>query len=215
MASQSVPTAELRTEAVAPPPIITGPLAGDPAFLGMPIFAAGSIALGLALVGYIPAAAVGGVLPIIFAATGLGLFVAAVWAAALGQTAVAGVFGLFSGFWWSYAALVLGLNHDWYKVPAANLPRVQAIFLISWAVVFGVLTLSTLHLPLSFTLIFGLVVVALVALTVGTLNADDTWTKIGGWVVLAFAAVGLYVFNAVASAATGGRAYPLGRPLVK
>ena len=44
--------------------------------------------------------------------------IAAVWAAALGQTLVACIFGLFAGFWLSYAVLVLGLNHDWFAIPA-------------------------------------------------------------------------------------------------
>ncbi len=41
---------------------VTGHAAGDPAILGLRIFAVGSLALGLALVGYVPAAAVGSVL---------------------------------------------------------------------------------------------------------------------------------------------------------
>ena len=104
---------------VAAPTVPTG----DPAILGLPIFAAGSVALGLALVGYVPAAAVGSVLPIVLAATGLGLAIATVWSAAVGQTMVAGVFGLFAGFWWSYAALLLGLNHNWFAIPPENVER--------------------------------------------------------------------------------------------
>ena len=66
----------------APPPTLTVEVPpGDPAILGLPIFAAGSVALGLALVGYVPAAAVGSVLPIVLAATGLGLVIATIWSA--------------------------------------------------------------------------------------------------------------------------------------
>lgn len=207
---ESVETGAAPTAEVAAVP---APLAGDPSILGVPVFAAGSIALGLALVGYVPTAAGGGVLPIIFAATGLGLFVAMLWAAGVGQTIVAGIFGLFSGFWWSYSALVLGLNHNWFHVPAANVPRTVALYLITWAVIFVALMLSTLRLPLAFTIIFGLVVVALVLLVFGTLNADTTLTKAAGYVALAFGAVGVYVFMASAETATGGAGYPLGRPV--
>src|SRR5260370_10937296 len=49
------------------------PLAGDPAILGLPSFIVGSIALGLVLVGLVPATAVGASLPIILAATSAGL----------------------------------------------------------------------------------------------------------------------------------------------
>lgn len=193
----------------------TGHAAGDPAILGLPIFAVGSVALGLALVGYVPAAAVGSVLPIVLAATGLGLLVATLWAASLGQTVVAGIFGIFTGFWLSYAALLLGLNHGWFAIPAENVQRSVALFLIAWAVVMGVLTVGTLRLPLAFTLVPGLVFVALVLLIFGTLGPSETLNKLAGYVVLAFAAIGLYLFLTTAVTALGGRGYPLGAPLQK
>src|ERR1700753_4396100 len=97
---------------------VAGPLAGDPMMIGLPLFIAGSVALGLAEVGVVPAAAVGAALPIIFSATALGLFLATIWAASLGQSAGASVFGIFAGFWTSYVVLVLGLTHAWVGIPA-------------------------------------------------------------------------------------------------
>jgi len=90
-----------------------------------------------------------------------------------------------------------------------------ALFQISWAVVMAALTLATLRLPVAFTAVIGLVVVALVLLILGTLNADTTLTKAAGYVTFAFAALGVYLFLGAASTATGGRAYPLGSPLVR
>jgi succinate-acetate transporter protein len=188
---------------------------GDPQILGLPIFAAGSIALGLALVGYVPVLAQGSALPIIFAATGIGLFVATIWAASLHQTMVACVFGLFTGFWWSYAALALGLRHNWFLIPARSVDKSVALFLITWAIVMFALTLATVRLPVVYTAVIALVVVALVLLTIGTLNTNDTFNKAAGWVAFVFAGLGLYAFLSQASVATGGPAYPLGRPLVK
>jgi succinate-acetate transporter protein len=214
-------TANTGSTTTAPSPVLTGPVEvsisspGDPAILGLPIFAAGSVTLGLALVGYVSPAAGASALPIIFAATGLGLLVSTLWAAALGQTMVAGIFGLFSGFWLSYAALVLGLNHNWYAIPAKDVTHSVAMFQITWAVVMAALTLATLRLPLAYTLVVGLVVVALVLLVFGTLNTDNTVNKAAGYVTLAFAALGLYLFLSSASVALGGRAYPLGKPVVK
>lgn len=188
---------------------------GDPAILGLPIFVAGSVALALALVGYVPAAAAGSALPIILAATGLGLLVSTVWAAALGQTMVACIFGLFSGFWWSYGVLLLGLNHDWFAIPAADVTSSVELFQITWAIVFGLLALATLRLPVAYTAVVVLVVAALVLLVFGTHNTDETLTKAAGWVSFAFAALGAYLFLASASTATGGRSFALGRPLVR
>jgi uncharacterized protein len=188
---------------------------GDPAILGLPIFAAGSVALALALVGYVPPAAAASALPIILAGTGLGLFVATVWSAALGQTIVAGIFGLFTGFWLSYAVLVLGLSHNWFAIPAENVTRSVALFQITWAVVMGALTVASLRLPLAYTLVVGLVVVALLLLIFGTLETSTALNKAAGYVAFSFAALGLYLFLSTASVALGGRSYPLGRPLVR
>src|SRR5215470_18629461 len=98
--------------AAAPAPV----WGGDPMAVGLPSFIVGSVALGLALVGVVPATAVGASLPIILAATSIGLLVAAIWAAAIGQSAVACVFGIFSGFWLSYMILVIGLLHGWFGI---------------------------------------------------------------------------------------------------
>jgi succinate-acetate transporter protein len=209
------------TQHVPPIPAVEEPAApeaaagGDPAVLGLPIFVAGSVALGLALVGYVPPAAAASALPIILAATGLGLLVSTVWAAALGQTLVACIFGLFSGFWWSYAVLVLGLGHNWFAIPAGDVQHSVALFQITWAVVMAALTVATLRLPVAFTAVVGLVVLALILLVIGTLNTDTTFTKAAGYVTFTFAGLGIYLFLGAASVATGGRAYPLGRPLVR
>jgi succinate-acetate transporter protein len=206
----------LPTHAPAPAPApAPAAAAGDPAVLGLPMFVVGSVALGLALVGYVSPAGGGSAVPIILAATALGLLVSAVWAAALGQTAVACIFGMFAGFWLSYAVLVLGLNHNWFAIPAADVTHSVALFQISWAVVMGALTVVTLRLPVAFTAVVGLVVVALVLLIFGTVNADATLTKAAGYVTFAFAAIGIYLFLGAASAATGGKSYPLGPSLLR
>jgi succinate-acetate transporter protein len=201
--------------AVPEPRVAAPPDGGDPTILGLPIFAAGSIALGLTLLGFVSAGAAGAPLAIIFSATGLGLLVATAWAIRVGQTMVACVFGLFAGFWLSYAALVLGLMHGWFAIPAGDVVDTQALFQITWAVVFATLTFASLRLPSGFTLVFGLVVLALVLLIIGTLGGSTFPAHAAGVVALAFAAVGLYLFVAAASAASGGTPYPIGRPIVR
>ena len=130
-----------------PAPPSSPAYSGDPAVLGLPMFVVGSIALGLALMGYVPPAAAASALPIILMATGLGLLISALWAAALGQSMVASIFGVFAGFWLSYSVLVLGLNHDWFKIPAADVADSIALFQLSWAIALGMLTIATLKLP--------------------------------------------------------------------
>jgi len=88
------------------------PLAGDPGLLGLPSFIVGTVAIALVFIGVVPAGNTGAALPIILAATATGMFIAAIWAAAIGQSAMAGINGTFAGFWLSYAVLVLGLTHN-------------------------------------------------------------------------------------------------------
>lgn len=191
------------------------PPAGDPLMIGLPAFIVGSIALGLALVGYVPLAALGSVLPILLAATGLGLGIAAVWAAALGQSAVAGVLAIFAGFWWSYSVLVLGLTHDWFAIAVVATGHAQGLFLICWLSVIVMLTLATLRLPSAYTLLFVLIDVALALVLAGTLQGSASLLKVGGIFVFVFAVVGIYLFFGSASQATGGRPLPLGPALLR
>src|SRR5690348_18454276 len=118
----------------APAPVV-GPLAGDPAMLGLSSFIVGSVALGLGLVGVVPVGVLGAPLAIILSATALGLLMATVWCAALGQSAVAAVFGIFGTFWLSYGMLVLGLDHNWFAIAVPAVLATVKLFLASWLVV--------------------------------------------------------------------------------
>jgi len=212
------PQASPQEPALAPEPAeaaASGPLTGDPMALGLPCFIAGSVSLGLALVGVVPAAAIGAALPIILTATSVGLFLATIWSASLGQRAVASVFGIFAGFWLSYAVLVLGLTHDWFGVAATSAQAAQELFLVAWLVVIVMLTLATLRLPVVYTALFALIDVALLLVFLGVNQASTGLLNAAGYVVLLFAAIGVYLYASTASVATGGRAYPLGKPTVR
>jgi uncharacterized protein len=199
---------------------LIGPLAGDPSILGLGSFIAGSVALGLALVGVVPAGVLGAPLAIILAATALGLLMATAWCAILGQSAVAAVFGIFGTFWLSYAVLVLGLDHDWFAITVTSVLATVRLFLLTWLIVIVMLTLSTLRLPSSFTALFALVDLALLLLLLAYEETSAAGVpssgllKAGGSVVLVFAALGVYLFFSASQAGTGGKALPLGTPLM-
>ena len=209
-ASDSVHAAPEPAPAAAPAPI----WGGDPMAVGLPSFIVGSVALGLVLVGMVPATAVGASLPIILAATAAGLFIATVWSAVVGQSAVACVFGIFAGFWLSYAVLVLGLVHGWFGITLLAIKSTQELFLTAWLIIIVMLTLATLRLPVAYTALFGLIDVALLLVLIGTANASSGTLKVAGYVVLLFAALGVYLFFSTVSVATGGKALPLGKPLM-
>ena len=206
--------------AVPEAPPVVGPMAGDPGMLGLGSFIVGSIALGLGLVGVVPVGVLGAPLAIILAATALGLLLAAIWAAAVGQSAVAAIFGIFGTFWLSYAVLVLGLDHNWFAITVAAVLATVKLFLVAWLVVVLMLTLTTLRLPSAFTVLFALVSLALLLLLLAFAEASPLGVpstgllKTGGYVVLVFAALGMYLFAGAAAAGTGGKGLPLGKPLM-
>ena len=192
---------------VAPP--------ADPGLIGLPAFIVGSIALALVDIHFAPAAAAGAAIPIIMTATSLGMLIATIWAARAGQMAVAAINGVFAGFWISYAALFLGLVHGWFGIGLLGIVRTQEVFLLSWIVVVGLLTLGTLRLPVGWTALLALVETAFVITYIATVNANVTLTKVAGWVVFAFAAIGAYAFMSSMSTATGGRPLPMGPPVLR
>ncbi len=160
-----------------------------------------------------PAAA--SALPIILATSALGPLLAALWAMRLGQSAMAGIFGIFAGFWTSYALLLLGLAHGWYGIAEEDVQTTVSAFLLTWVLAVAVLTGVTLRLPLVFTVLFVLIDLALVLVLLGNERASSTLSELGGYVVLAFAGVGVYLFASAASVATGGNAFPMGKPVIR
>jgi succinate-acetate transporter protein len=196
-------------------PEVTGPLAGDPLSLGLPSFIVGSVALGMVLIGFVSPLGTGASLPIILAATAIGLLVSTFWAMGLGQSAVALVLGVFAGFWLSYAFLLLGLTNGWFGIGLVDVKSTLELFLTAWIVVMSMLTLATLRLPMAYTAVLGLVDVALILVLIGVIQVSPNLQKAGGAVVFLFAAVGIYIFFGTASIATGGKPMPLGRPVLK
>jgi len=207
--------AQVEVEEVTPESAPTGPLTGDPTGLGLACFIMGAVALGLSLVGVVPARALGAPLAIILGATTVGLIITTIWAAALGQSAVATVFGIFAAFWASYFLLVTGLIRAWFGILPRDVTATVELFLITWLVVVVMLTLATLRLPVSFTAVFVLVALTVLLVLLSYYQASSGLAKTAGYVLLAAAAVGVYLFFNSLSLATGGKALPLGPPVLK
>src|SRR3984957_1272903 len=193
----------------------TPQLAGNPAVLGLMVFATGSLVLGISLLGNVPLAVQPGtVQPIVYAGTGLGLVIATIWAAALQQTFVATILGTFAGFWLSYSAMVLGLTHNWYAIPPADIPHTLGQFLIGWDVAIFMLFLVTLLLPLVFSIILGAGTVGVALLAIAVMGTSSVTYRAAGVFVLIFAAFGYYAYLSGALESVGGKGLPLGKPVV-
>ena len=191
-----------------------GPLTGDPGLLGLPSFIVGTVTIAMVFIGVVPAGTTGAALPTILAATAIGMFIAAIWAAVIGHSEVAGINGTFGGFWLSYAVLGLGLTHNWFGIAPAAIVDTEKLFLTGWLAVMVLLTLATLRLPLAFTALFTLVDVAVLLVLLGTVQASTGLLKAGGYVALVFAAIGAYIWVGSFFNATGGKEFPLGTPVL-
>jgi succinate-acetate transporter protein len=200
--------------AVAEPPAAAAALpAPDPSALGLPAFVMSAVALAIALIGWVPASAIGAPLPIIIAGGGIGLIITTIWAAAVGQSAVAAVFGIFGAFWISYSALIFGVLHNSLGLTITTVIPTQKLFLITWLVVFVMLTIATLRLPVAYSAVFGFVALAVLLILLGVYQASPNLQIAGGAALMAAAAVGVYLFFHSISVGTGGKPMNLGKPL--
>ena len=191
---------------------------GDPLIFGLPIFVVGSISLGLFLSGYLPAAALAGLVPILGAATSIGLFIATRWAIGLGLSIVAAIFGIFTGFWGSFTLLIIGLTHNWFAVPPTAIVHTELTFYISWDIIIFFLLIPVLRLPAVYIGIIAFVVVALTLVILGLEypGSVSTFDHLAAISVFIFAGFGGLAFLNVGSIAMGGPAQPsLGPPLLK
>jgi succinate-acetate transporter protein len=62
--------------------------------------------------------------------------------------------------------------------------------------------------------VFFFVDLALLLVFLGVNEGSAGLSKAGGYVALVFAALGVYLYAGTIAASTGGRALPLGRPLL-
>ena len=181
--------------------------------VALPSFIVGSVALAMVLIGFVPATATGAAMPIILAAA-LGMFLATIWAARIGENVSAGITGVFGGFFLSYALLVLGLTHNWYGIAPAAVADTQKMFTISWIVIVTMLVLASVRLPLVYGLLFVLIDASLVLNLLSIIQTSANLGKAAGWVLMAVAATIVYLFLGAVSHDTGGRELPLGPPIL-
>jgi len=190
-----------------------GPVAGDPSLVGFPSFLVGALTIGMVSIGVVPATAIGASMPIVIAAA-IGMFLATIWAARIGESAPAGISGIVGGFLLSYALLVLGLVHGWFGIAPTAVADTQKMFLIAWIAIVSMLVLATLRLPVGYTLLFAAVDAALILNLLGVIQTSANLTKASGWVLMAVSAMVVYLFFSSASGATGGKELPLGPPVL-
>ena len=190
--------------------------AGNPALLALITFLPSALTLGLWFIGYLDTARLpGGMIATLALSAGLFMLVATIWAGRIGASTVAAIFGVFSAFWLSFALLITALTSTWWAIAAGGVQRVQATYLLSFLCVFTLLTLATLRLPLAFTVGFVLVDLTFLLAFVAVVNGNRDWFTWAGVTTFAFCAVFAYVLVDGFGQDLGGKAMPMGKPLVR
>jgi uncharacterized protein len=204
-------------------PAVPAPPAANPIPLALITFLPAGISLGLWFVGYLDTTALpGGLIPIVTFSAGLFLIISAIWAAREHANAVAGVFGIFAAFWFSFGVLVMALNNGWIvdagtgqAISATQVANIQATYLLSFAIVFILMTLATLRLPLMFTLGFVFVDITFVLAYIGVSASAAGLFPIAGITTFIFCAVFAYIAYSNFNSELGGKELGMGNPIQK
>jgi hypothetical protein len=175
----------------------------------------GTLPLGFSLLGFVPAAAQGVLVPFDYAVAGLGLVLSCIWAASLRSSFDAAVFAVFGTLELGNAALQLGLAHGWYGIPAQDTSRVLELFFLTFAIVVFLVVLMSVFTNVTLTVFLGLVDVSLVLSLLSVSTGSQAITYAGGATVLAFDAVGAYLMLGAAAAVFGHKELPVGHALVR
>ena len=194
-----------------PEPPTTAQPEGNPGLIGLPLIIAGAAGLGFTNTGIVTAGAAA--VPILLSATAIGLLITTIWSAALAQNVNATIYGTFFGFYGSFAALSLGLTHDWFGIPDSAVQQTTALWLGSWLLTIGILTVLVLRLPWTYPVLLLIVDIALLLLLIGSQSGSAVATQAGGWFVFGFVGFVIYFYVASLWPETGGKSLPLGRPL--
>jgi len=211
-----VPVPSQRADGAAPAPAAPPLPAGNPALLALITFLPAGLTLGLWFIGYLDTARLpGGMIATLALSAGLFMLVATVWAARIGASTVAAIFGVFSAFWLSFALLITALTSTWWAITAGGVQRVQATYLLSFLCVFTLLTLATLRLPLAFTVGFALVDVTFLLAFLAVVNGNSNYFTWAGVTTFAFCGVFAYVLFDGFGQDLGGKAMPLGKPVIR
>lgn len=213
---------DVQAGAHAAPTAATAPT-GNPVILGLATFLPGGITLGLWLIGYLDTASLpGGMIAAVTFSSGLFQLVACVWAGRIGASTVAGLLGTFSGFWLSLGFLLLALNNglivnaaDGSAITTTQTGNILATYILTWLIVFVLLTLATLRLPLMFTagLVFVSITFALVLAFL--LTGTALFAVLAGIAAFLFCAVFAYILLDAIGQDLGGRAMPMGSPITR
>lgn len=170
--------------AAAPPAVVPF---GDPAGLGLAAFAMTTFVLSVVNAGWIPAAAVGAVLPLAFFYGGLAQLLAGMWEFANHNTFGAVAFSSYGAFWLAFWYLQTGV-----KMPAADAGKGAGIFLLAWGIFTLYMTIAAFRTNWVVFLVFVFLTLTFFVLAIGALAGAAGLQTFGGWLGLITAILAWY-----------------------
>lgn len=207
----------------AAPPATAAPPTANPALMGLICFLPSGITLGLWFVGYLDTTALpGGMIPILTFSAGLFMMLSAVVALRVGDSVSGAIFGLFSAFWTSFGVLLMALNNGWIidagtgqALSIDQSGSIQSTYLLSFTLVFILLTLATLRLPMAFTAGFVFVDITFALAYIAVTGGYTALFPIAGITTFVFCAIFAYILFDAFGQTLGARPMAMGGPLVK
>jgi uncharacterized protein len=109
----------------------------------------------------------------------------------------------------------MGITSGWWAIDGDSSGQVRATYLLSFLLVFVLLTLSTLRLPLAFTVGFVLVDVTFALAFFGVAGGNAGLFPIAGITTFLFCLVFAYILYDGVNQDLGGRPLPMGNAMVR
>ena len=110
--------------------------------------------------------------------------------------------------------MLMGLTNNWFGLTnASQTGQVLIPYVLTWLVVFVLLTAATLRLPLVFTAGFAFVDLTFALLFISLTTGVAIFTTIAGITAFAFCVIYGYIFVDGLGQDLGAKALPMGSPL--
>jgi hypothetical protein len=170
----------------------------------------GGLDFALAVANWVPVGALTPVLIVVI----IGQAAATRAAVRSGRTALGYVHGGLTGFWLSYALLILGIAHNWYGVDPQDSSPALAVFLLSWSLAMLITTVLCLTESAAWVVLLALFDVALILLALGTITGHPGLFTTASALIFAFVALGAYLSVALFGPARLRQALPVGPRLL-
>lgn len=179
----------------------------DPAPLGLAGFGMTTFMLSIFNAGILTGKLEGVVLPIALIYGGAVQLLAGMWEYRRGNTFGSVAFTSYGAFWITFYLYVHSIAGS---LPAAEAYKATGLFLLSWTIFTGILTIASFGLNGVIKVLFSVLFLTFLLLTIGTYTSNASIGKVGGYLGIITALVAWYgVLAIVANSTLGREVFPM------